>query len=125
VNAIQRYELIRPILKGEKAPKQVSEEKEVPLSNIYRYLKRFREGGEEMQSLASVSHANHSHPNWLTPEDRNKVIQYKLQHPHLSSRQIAGVLAQEGILQIHYRTVVNILKEHGLTAPFFSTSHTN
>jgi len=79
VKAIQRYELIRSILKGEKTPKQVSEEKEVPLSNIYRYLKRFREGGEEMESLASISHANQSHPNWLTREDRNKVIQCKLQ----------------------------------------------
>ncbi len=45
MNIIQRYELIRPILKGEKKPKQISEEKNVPLSNIYRYLKRLRDGG--------------------------------------------------------------------------------
>ena len=125
MNAIQCYELIRSILKDEKTPEQVSEEKAIPLSNIYRYLKRFRQGCEDMESLADKSHANYSHPRWLTKEDKDKVIQYKLQHPHLSSRQIAAALSQEGILQIHDRTVSNILKEHGLTAPFFSTSHPN
>jgi transposase len=125
VNTIQRYELIRPILKQEKTPKQISEEKNVPLSNIYRYLKRIRGDGEDMESLTDKSHANHSHPKWLTQEDKDKVIQYKLQHPHLRSRKIAKALTKEGILQIHYGTVARILKEHGLTAPFFSTSHTN
>lgn len=125
MNAIQRYELIRPILKHEKTPKQVSEETNVALSNIYRYLKRLREGGENIESLADKSHANHSNPRWLTREDNAKVIQYKLQHPHLSSRQIAKALAQEGILQTHDRTVSNILVEHGLTAPFFSINHPN
>ncbi len=125
MNAIERYELIRPILKSERKPKQVSEEKGVPLSRIYRYLKRLRDGGPDMESLADKSHANHSHPRWLTREDKDKVIQYKLQHPHLSSRQIAEALAQEGILQIRYRTVANILRELGLPTPFFSTSHPN
>jgi transposase len=123
VNALQRYEIIRPILKGEKTPKQVSEETSVPLSTIYRYLKRFREGDGNMESLADESHANNSHPNWFTREDNAKVVQYKLQHPHLSSRQIAKALAQEDILQIHDRTVANILKESGLTSPFFSINH--
>ena len=125
MNTVQRYELIRPILKQEKTPKQVSQVENAPLSNIYRYLKRFREGCQDMESLADKSHANHSHPRWLTPEDRDKVIQYKLQHPHLSSRQIAEALTQEGIVQIRYRAVANILKERGLTSPFFSINHPN
>ena len=125
VNAIQRYELIRPILKHEKTPKQVSAETSLSVSTIYRYLKRFREGDGDIESLADKSHGNQLHPKWLTREDKDKVIQYKLQHPHLSSRQIAKMLTQGGILQIHDRTVVNILKEHGLTAPFFSISHQN
>ncbi len=125
MNATQKYELIRPILKGEKTSQQASEETGVPLSTIYYYLKRFHEGGGNIESLADKSHANHSHPRWLTQADKEKVIQYKLQHPHLSSRQITEALAGEGNLKIHYRTVVNMLKEHGLTAPFFSTNHTN
>ncbi len=125
MNANQRYELIRPVLKHKKTPKQISAETNVALSSIYRYLKRYREGGDSIESLADRSHAIHSHPRRFRREDKDKVIQYKLQHPHLSSRQIAESLLQEGILQIHYRTVVNILREHGLTAPFFSTSHTN
>ena len=71
MNAVQKYELIRPILKSEKSPKQVSEEKEVPSSNIYRYLKRFQEGDGKMESLADKSHANQSHPRWLTQEDKD------------------------------------------------------
>jgi len=97
VNVIQRYELTRPILKHEKTPKQVSEEKGVPLSTIYYYLKRLREGDGNIDSLADKSHAIHSHPRRLTREDRDKVIQYKLQHPHLSSRQIAKAMTREGI----------------------------
>ena len=125
MNSHQRYELIRPILKHEKTPKQVSEEKNVPLIRIYRYLKRFRASGGDMESLADKSHAILSHPKWLTCEDKGKVVQYKLQHPHLSSRKIAKALFKEGILQIHYRTVANILKERGLAVPFFSINHPN
>ena len=125
MNATQKYEIIRSILNGEKTPKQVSDETDIPLSSVYYHLKRFQEGGGNIESLASKSHANQSHPRWLTQEDKDKVIQYKLQYPHLSSRQMAKALAQKGILQVSYRTVANILKECGLTAPFFSTSHQN
>ncbi len=125
MNATHKYELIRPILKGEKIPKQTSKETGIPLSTIYYYLKRFQEGGGEIDSLADKSHAIHSHPKRLTREDRDKVVQYKLQHPHLSSRQIAEMLARENILQINYHSVADILKERGLAAPFFSTNHTN
>jgi transposase len=125
LNATRKYELIRPILKNEKTPKQVSAETDVALSSIYRYLKRLRESDGSIESLADRSHAIYSHPKRLTQEDKNRVVQYKLQHPHLSSRQIAEALAQESILKIHDRTVSNILKEHDLTAPFFWISHTN
>ena len=125
MNAIERYELIRPILKGEKTPKQVSEEKNAPLSTIYYYLKRLREGGGNMESLAEKPHAIHSHPRWFTQEDKNEVVQYKLQHPHLSSRQIAKALAKEDILQINYHSVADILKERSLTAPFLWINHPN
>jgi transposase len=125
VNATQEYELIRPILKQERTPKQVSEETGVPLSTIYYYLKRLREGGGNMESLADKSHAIHSHPKRLTQEDKGKVIQYKVCHPHLSSRQIAEALAKGNILQTNYHSVADILKERGLTTPFFSISHQN
>jgi transposase len=125
VNATQKYELIRPILKGEKTPKQVSKEIGIPLSTIYYYLKRFREGRRDIKSLSDKSHANQSHPRWLTQEDKDKIAQYKLQHPHLSSRMIAKELNREDILKVHDRTVANILKERGLTTPFLSTSHSN
>jgi transposase len=125
VDIIKKYELIRPILKHEKTPEQISKEANIPLSTVYYYLKRFRESGENMASLAEKSHTSHSHPEWLPRKDRDKVVQYKLKHPHLSSRQIARELTQEGVLQIHDRTVSNILKERGLTTPFLSISHPN
>lgn len=123
MNANQRYELIRPILKDEKTPKQISAETNFALSNIYRYLKRLREGNGNMESLADRSHAVHSPPKRLTQEDKDKVVRYKLQHPYLSSRQIAKALAKEDILQINYHSVADILKERGLATPFFPTSH--
>ena len=125
MNITQRYEMIRSILKREKSPDQVNKETKTPLSTIYHYLKKFRKGSENIEDLADKSHASHSHPKWLTQENKDKVVQYKLKHPHLCSRQIARALAQEGVLQIHDRTVSNILKERGLTAPFLSISHPN
>jgi transposase len=125
VDATQKYELIRPILRNEKTPKQVNLEIGVPLSTIYHYLKRFRESGQDVKSLVDRSHAIHSHPKRLTREDKGKVIKYKFLHPHLSSRQIAEALAQEGILQISYRTVANVFKEQNLNTPFLTTNHPN
>jgi transposase len=125
VNAIQRYELIRPILKNEKTPEQVSKEANVPLSTIYYYLKRFQDGGENIESLADKTHAIHSNPKWLTQEDKDKVIQYKLQHSHLSSHQIAKAMTQEGIKQISYHSVADILDNSGLTTPFLPTNPPN
>ena len=70
MNATQKYELIRPVLKGKQTHKQASEETGIPLSNIYRYLKRLREGDGDIKSLANKSHAIHSHPKRPTPEDK-------------------------------------------------------
>jgi len=123
VNAIQRYELIRPILKKERTPEQVSKETNVPLSTIYYYIKKFQDGGENIESLADKPHASRSHPKWLTQENKDKVIQYKLQYPHFSSRQIAKTLTDEGILQVSYHSVADILDSCGLSTPFLSTSH--
>ena len=125
MNIIQRYEMIRSILKREKSPDQVSKETKTPLSTIYHYLKKFRKSSENVEDLADKSHASHSHPKWLTQENKDKVVQYKLQHPHLSSRQIAKALTKEGILQISYHSVADILKERGLSTPFLSISHPN
>ena len=133
MNAIQKYELIRPILKHEKTPRQVSKEKNIPLVTIYRYLKRFRKcsvlpsdigtTNEDMESLTDKSHAIHKHPKWFSRKDKDKVVQYKLQHAHLSSRQLAKKLTEENILSISYHSVSDILKEHSLSAPFLPISH--
>lgn len=123
MNAIRKYELIRPILKKEETPKQVSKEKNISIITIYRYLKRFLKGNENMESLKDKSHAAHNHSKWITRKDRDKVVQYKLQHPHLSSRQIANALTDEGILPISYHSVADILDNRGLSTPFLSTSH--
>ena len=125
MNATEKYELIRPILKQEKTPRQVSKEKNVSLVTIYRYLKRFRRGNGNMESLTDKSHAVHKHSKWLTQKDKDKVIQYKLQHPHLSSRQIANALTNEGILQVSHDPVADILENIGLNTPFLSTNHLN
>jgi transposase len=117
LEAIQRYELIRPILHGEKSVKEVHHETGVPLSTLYRYLKRFREGN--IESLADGSHAPHSHPYWFTEEQKDEVIWYKLKHPEKSARQIALDLSVNDILQISYHSVSDILKQRRLTAHFF------
>ncbi len=115
MDPIQRYELIRPILLGEKSVEQVEAEASVSSRTLYRYLKRFREG----ESLVDTSHAANSHPKWFTDEDKAKVIRYKLENPDLSHRRLAEQLTEKGILEISYRSVANILQEGHFPEPFF------
>lgn len=42
MDAIQRYELIRPILHGEKTVKDIHQETPVPISTLKRYLKSLK-----------------------------------------------------------------------------------
>lgn len=127
MKATERYELIRPILQKEKTVKEVYSETEVPISTLYRYLTRFlicssaslRKGNERIESLALKSRAPHSNPHWFTEEQKDRVILYKFQNPEKSARQIAKDLASDGILQISYHTVSDILKQRQLTNNFF------
>jgi transposase len=119
MDPLKRYEMIRPIIAGLKTVSEVEQESGLSSRTIYRYLLRFREGNENLESLRDKSHAIHSHPKWLTDEQKAQVITYQLQHPTQSTRQIAQALKSEGILEISYRTVGNILKEGHLQKPFF------
>jgi transposase len=116
MDATQRLEMIRPILNGDKTVEQVAETVAISARTLHRYLKRFREGGQKIEALADKSSAAHSHPKWLTEEQKAIVLEYKRQNPPISARQIAKDLAAEGILDISYRTVSNILNGN----PFFS-----
>lgn len=125
MEAIQRYELIRPILQGEKSVKQVHQETKVPLSTLYRYLKRFREGNGTIETLADKSRGAHSHPHWFTSEQKELLVQYKLANPEKSARQISRDLEEKKILKISYHSVTNILKQRGLTEKFFLSNPSN
>ena len=121
----QRYEIIRPILVHDKSVKQVSQETGISRRTIQRYLKRYRDSGGKLESLADKSHAPHSHPHWFTEEDKDEVVWYKQEHPHTSARQIARELTEDGVLKINYHSVADILKTHRLSTPFFLTRHPN
>ena len=120
MTATQRYELIRPILQQEKSVQQVHIETSIPISTIYRYLKRYRQGNQQVESLGDKSRAPHSNPHQCTEEEKDFVVEYKLAHPEKSVRQIAKDLAEAGTLSISYRTVANILSQRRIPAEFFS-----
>ncbi len=125
VDWLQRYELIRPILLKEKTVSQIHSESGISTRTLLRYLLRYRETNGKLESLADQSRAPHSNPNWFTPQDKDAVINYKLQHPHLSARQIAQDLTESGVLKINYHSVASILKAHRISTPFFSISRPN
>lgn len=114
MTAKQRYEIIRPIICKEKTVKEVHNETDVPIPTLYRWLRRFNEGSREVSSLADKSSKPHHHPQWLTPQQRNQVVGYKLHHPQTTSRQIAKELSDNGLLEVSSKTVSNILNEHNL-----------
>ena len=121
----QRYEIIRPILKHEKQVEQVAQETGISSRTLQRYLKRYRDSGGKLESLADISHAPHSHPNWFTEEDKDEVVWYKQKNPHKSARQIAHELTESEVVKINYHSVADILKAHRLSTPFFSTRRPN
>lgn len=114
---IQRYELIRPILQGDKSVMQVHRDTQVPLPTLYRYLKRFREGNGQLESLSDKSHAPHSHPKWFTDSQKELVVRYKRAHPQKSARQIAKELTASGRLSINYHSVADILQQRHASDP--------
>ena len=120
MTATQRYELIRPILEQEKTVEQVHRETSVPVPTIYRYIKRYREGNQQVESLADHSRAPRSNPHWCTEEEKDQVVAYQLAYPEKSVRQIATDLAEAGTVDITYRTVANILSQRRIPADFFS-----
>lgn len=119
MTATQRYELIRPILFGEKTVREVHAETDVPPSTIYHYLKRFRESHQQIESLTDRSRAPHSNPNWFTEEQTAQVVNYKLLNLEKSARQIAKELTEKEILKINSHTVADILSQYHLTAKIF------
>ena len=122
---IQRYELIRPILQGQKSVSQVHDETDVPIRTLYRYVKRFGESGGQLESLADKSRAPHTRPKLFTETDKDLVVNYKLNHPDKSVRQIANELTQSGTLSINYHSVADILKQRGANNPPFSINQQN
>jgi len=116
---IQRYELIRPILQGEKRVSDVHDETDIPIRTLYRYVKRFRQSSGQLESLADKSRAPHTRPKLFTETDKDLVINYKLNHPDISVRQIASELTQSGTLSINYPSVADILKQRGVSHPPF------
>lgn len=120
MDSTQRYELIRPILQGEKTVKQVHQDSGVSIRTLYRYLSRFRASGGKIESLRDKSHAPQSHPNWFTDQEKALVINYKLCHPHKSASRIAKALTAAGVLTISDRSVSTLLKDHHLATPFLS-----
>ncbi len=125
MDATQRYELIRPILQKEKTIGQVHAESGQSIRTLGRYLSRFRESGGKVESLADKPSVSHSHPNWLTEEQKDIVVDYKQKHPSKSSRQIARALTDGGFLKISYGSVINILKERRISPPFFPITRRN
>ena len=125
MDATQRYELIRPILLKEKTIGQVHSESGISIRTLGRYLSRFRESGGNVESLADKPSASHSHPNWLTEEQKDVVVDYKQKHPDKSSRQIAQELTDSGILKISYGSVINVLKQRRFSPPFFPMTPSN
>ena len=89
MTSIQRYELLRPILQGEKTVTEVHQETEVPIRALYRYLKRFREGSGRLETLADKSRTPHTRPKSFTDAQKHLVVRYKRNHPDKSIRQIA------------------------------------
>ncbi len=94
---------------------QTLKELQVAPSTYYRWRRRYAEQG--LAGLADLPPVPRKVWNKLREEERQDVVHYALEHPSLSSREIATRLVDTAGWFISEATVYRILKEAGLIKP--------
>jgi transposase InsO family protein len=113
----QKIQLISDYLKQSYSITQLSEIYEVSRNTIYKWIKRYKQGGNE--GLTTKTTAPLRHPNATSLEIAREIVSLKLKHPSWGPRKVVYRLKQHCPERSWpaISTVSNILKQAGLVKP--------
>jgi transposase InsO family protein len=93
----------------------------VERSVVYRWRRRYQEGGEE--GLREASRRPSSSPTRTNDECEQAILTVRDQH-HWGARKIARHLQDRGVADLDKSTVHSVLRRHGKIDPVASAAHT-
>ena len=112
----EKFEIIRLVTGSDLSVNRTLKELGLQKRTFYNWYARFTEGGYD--GLASRAKGRRQSLNRIPQKERNCVIEEALDHPELSSRELAVHIVDQHNWYISESSVYRILKEAGLlTAP--------
>jgi putative transposase len=115
LSAEEKLEIIRMVTRSEIGVNRTLQELSIHKSTFYNWYRLYLEKGD-----AGFFNAPKSRRQWnsIPEEEKNLVVETALEHPELSSREVAHTLTDEQGIFISESSVYRILKHRGLiTAP--------
>lgn len=111
----ERVQLIADYLSGEYSMSELALEYEVSRKTVYKWVGRYREGGSS--ALEDRSRAAHFHPNKVSPEVEQRVLELKAARPLWGAPKLRAKLLQLIGAEVcpAESTVSEILRRHGLS----------
>ena len=108
---VVRYPLIVLVEQGRLSQREAAKEMGLSVRQVRRVLKRYRESGEQLASLAY----QRQHPAWnaLPEEVREEIRRLRQEFPHWSCPAIAETLAATDEVTVHRSTVYRLLRHEG------------
>ena len=108
---VVRYPLIALVAQGRLRQREAAEELGLSERQVRRLVRRYRESGGQLGSLAYQRH--HPAPNALPHQVRQAVLRLHQEYPHWSCPAIAETLAAADGVELHRTTVYRLLRQQG------------
>jgi transposase len=108
---VVRYALVALVEQGTLSQREAAEEMGLSVRQVRRVLKRYRESGGQLGSLAY----QRRHPAWnaLGGATRQEILRLHREYPHWSCPAIAETLAATDGVAVHRSTVHRLVRETG------------
>ncbi len=114
----EKYEVIRLVEDSELGINRTLRELNIPKRTFYNWYGRYKENG--FDGLASKNREAKSQWNRIPDKIRNQVVEYALERPELSPRELAHSMTDHKDYFISESSVYRILKSRGLiTSPAY------
>lgn len=114
----EKYEIIRLVEDSELGINRTIKELKIPKRTFYNWYAKYTEGGYD--GLASKNRTPKSQWNRIPDKIRNQVVEYALERPELSPRELAHSITDNKDYFISESSVYRILKSRGLiTSPAY------
>jgi len=108
----EKYEIIRLVVGSDLSANRTIKELGLQKRTFYHWYARYLEGGYD--GLANRAKGRRQTWNRIPQQERSKVIEEALEHPELSSRELAVHIVDQHKWYISESSVYRILKENGL-----------